>query len=212
MLFRIPHNAVLSTANSDLKEHIPHELAALDPWLSLVLVMIYEFGKGRASRWWKYWQVLPYELDTLVYWSPAELAELQGSAVLSKIGKEDADKAFIDSLLPLATEYADLFGAYATTFKGSNAQRDFLTLAHRMATLVMAYAFDIEGEEKAEAADEDGFISDDEENPPKGMVPLADMLNADGDRNNVSKSRQDMTTIADICNRLDYTRVKTISP
>lgn len=187
MLFRVPDNLVLSTSNSDLKERIPQELCALDPWLSLVIVMIYESGKGSTSRWWPYWQVLPHEFDTLVFWAPAQLAELQGSAVVSKIGKDDADKAFVESLLPLATKHAELFGAYATTFKGPNAERVFLALAHRMATLVMAYAFDIEREESATEADEDGFISDDEENPPKGMVPLADMLNANGDRNNVSQ-------------------------
>lgn len=186
MLFRIPHSTVLSASNSDLKEQLPGELAALDPWLSLVLVLIYESGKGRASRWWQYWEVLPHEFDTLVYWSPLQLAELQGSAVLSKIGKDDADKIFVSSLLPLTAKHADLFGSYATTFAGPDAERGFLALAHRMATLIMAYAFDIEGEDNAEEVDEDGFLDDGEENPPKGMVPLADMLNADGDRNNVS--------------------------
>jgi SET domain-containing protein 6 len=185
MLFRVPHNIVLSTSNSDLKDRISDELGALDPWLSLVLVMIYESGKGPASRWWPYWQILPHEFDTLVFWSPSQLAELQGSAVVSKIGKGDADKAFLESLLPLVIKHAELFGEYASIFKGPHAERVFLTLAHRMASLVMAYAFDIEKEESATEADEDGFISDDEDDPPKGMVPLADMLNANGDRNNV---------------------------
>ncbi|MCJ1247206.1 hypothetical protein MMC30_004420 [Trapelia coarctata] len=198
MLFRIPHSTVLSASSSDLKEQIPNELAVLDPWLSLVLVMIYESSKGRASRWWQYWEVLPHEFDTLVYWSPTQLAELQGSAVVSKIGKEDADKAFIASLLLLATKHAELFGAYATTLADPDAERGFLTLAHRMASLIMAYAFDIEGEEKAEEADENGFLSDDEENPPKGMVPLADMLNANGDRNNARlyHGESDLTIMA----------------
>ena len=187
MLFRIPHGIILSASNSDLKDQMPDELAALDSWLSLVLVMIYESGKGRASRWWQYWEVLPHEFDTLIYWSPPQLAELQGSAVVSKVGKDDADNAFISSLLPLATKHADLFGLYAPVLAGPNPERGFLTLAHRMATLIMAYAFDLEGEEKVEQADEDGFLSDDEENPPKGMVPLADMLNADGDKNNVGQ-------------------------
>ena len=35
-------------------------------------------------------------------------------------------------------------------------------------------------------ADEDGYVSEDEDEAlPKGMVPMADMLNADADRNNV---------------------------
>ena len=36
--------------------------------------------------------------------------------------------------------------------------------------------------------DEDGYVEDDEEDPPKGMVPLADMLNADAERNNARLS------------------------
>ena len=166
------------------------DLLTLDPWLSLVLVMIYESGKGQASRWWPYWRVLPCEFDTLVYWSPAELEELQGSAVVSKIGKEAANQAFITSLLPLAVKHADIFGEYATDLKSPAAKDFFMPLAHRMATLVMAYAFDIDQDERFQEADEDGFLPDDEENPSKGMVPLADMLNADADRNNVSIPKQ----------------------
>ena len=181
---------MLSVSNSDLRTYILDDLATLDPWLSLVLVMIHESGKGPASRWWLYWRILPHEFDTLVYWSPAELTELQGSAVVSKVGKDAANEAFTTSLLPLAVKHADLFGEYATDLKGPAAKDFFVPLAHRMASLVMAYAFDIEQDEKYQEADEDGFLLDDEENPPKGMVPLADMLNADADRNNVSVSKQ----------------------
>ena len=48
----------------------------------------------------------------------------------------------------------------------------------------MAYGFDLEKEENAKP-DEDGFVSDDEEISFKGMVPLADMLNANGTKVNV---------------------------
>ena len=119
-----------------------------------------------------------------MYWSDTELAELQGSSVVSKIGKAAADEAFIKTLLPLATKYADLFGIYAADFKALNSKELFLPVAHRMATLIMAYAFDLENEENAKP-DDDGFVSDDEGNLSKGMVPLADMLNANGTKVNV---------------------------
>ena len=189
-LFSIPHSAVLSDFNSDLQTYISDDLATLDSWLRLVLVMVYESGKGQASKWWPYWRILPHEFDTLIYWSPTELRELQGSAVVSKIGKDAADEAFVASLLPLVVKHADLFGEYATDLKGPAAKDFFVPLAHRMASLVMAYAFDIEQDEKSQEADEDGFYPDDEENPPKGMVPLADMLNADAERNNVGISKR----------------------
>ena len=119
-----------------------------------------------------------------MYWSDTELSELQGSSVVSKIGKAAADEAFTKTLLPLVRKYADLFGIYAADFKARNLKGLFLPIAHRMATLIMAYAFDLETEENAEP-DEDGFVSDDEGNLFKGMVPLADMLNANGTKANV---------------------------
>ena len=54
----------------------------------------------------------------------------------------------------------------------------------------MAYAFDIEKSEddddEGDANDESYMTDDEDEQLPKGMVPLADLLNADADRNNVS--------------------------
>ena len=121
----------------------------------------------------------------MIYWSRTEIAELQGSAVVAKIGKENVDKVFVEVLMPLATKHAALFGEYSTWLKEANAQDHFLPIAHRMASLIMAYAFDLEKEELVENADEDGFLSDDEDDPSKGMVPLADMFNADAEKNNV---------------------------
>ena len=129
--------------------------------------------------------MLPTKFDTLVYWTNAELAELQGCSVGGKLGVMEANKSFADELLPIVVKYPDLFGQHSAAFKGPEAQEELIALAHRMATLIMAYAFDLEGDEQI--ADEDGFIVDEDDDPPKGMVPLADMLNADGElKNNVS--------------------------
>jgi len=49
----------------------------------------------------------------------------------------------------------------------------------------MAYAFDIEPTNPRGDVDEEGFADEEDDDAlPKGMVPLADMLNADADRNN----------------------------
>lgn len=187
MLFAIPQTAVLSVKNSDLRDHLPNELDSLDPWMSLVLVMIYESGQGDRSRWWPYWNLLPEKFDTLIYWSPPELAELQVSAVLHKIGMDAANRNFTGSLLPIVQKHSKGFGAYAPLFAGPDAEAHLLRIAHRMASLVMAYAFDLEKEAIGADADDEGFLSDDEESMPKGMVPLADILNADAEeKNNVS--------------------------
>ncbi|KAL9123299.1 MAG: hypothetical protein Q9187_000138 [Circinaria calcarea] len=183
-LFSVPHSTVLNTCNSELHHYIPEELASLDPWLSLVLVMIYEFSQGQASRWWPYLEILPTKFDTLMYWTRSELAELQGSAVVTKIGREEADKVFVETLLPLVIKHGGLFGEFAVQLRTADPQGFFLGLAHRMATLIMAYGFDLEKVNRPEDVDEDGFLSDDEDEPPKGMVPLADLLNAEAERNN----------------------------
>ena len=79
--------------------------------------------------------------------------------------------------------HPDIFGDYAPVFRGLDAESVLLKLAHTMATLIMAYGFDLE----VEQPDTD---SEDKESQdyrlPKGMIPLADMLNADGEYNNVS--------------------------
>ena len=66
-LFSIPHSAILSTHTSELLQHIKADLVDLEPWLRTVLALIYEYGKGRSSRWWPYLRILPKELNTLIF-------------------------------------------------------------------------------------------------------------------------------------------------
>lgn len=152
--------------------------------MSLVLVMIYEVGQEKKSKWWPYLQILPEEFDTLMFWSSPELAELQGSSVVDKIGKDDANRSFVDSLLPLVKDHSTLFGKFASVFNSVNAEEALLEIAHKMATLIMAYAFDVEKDDKSEE------VCDDDSSAlhhlSKAMVPLADMFNADGEMMNVS--------------------------
>lgn len=141
-LFTIAQSNVLTVQNSSLQKVKPHLLERLDSWNSLVLVMIHEDGLGKDSPWWDYLQLLPTEFNTLIYWSSSELAELEGSAVLNKIEKDDADASFKKLLLPIVQQHPEVFGRHAQEFRGSNASTVLLDLAHRMATLIMAYGFD----------------------------------------------------------------------
>ena len=146
--------------------------------------MIYEAGRDEDSKWWPYLQLLPTEFDTLMYWTPAELAELQGSLVVDKIGKDDANQLFIESLLPVVQDHAYLFGRFASAFQGISAKGALLEVAHRMATLIMAYAFDVEYDNGSDedCLDDSSTLAD----LPKAMIPLADIFNADGENMNVS--------------------------
>ena len=157
----------------------------LDEWLALTLVLLFEIGQGDRSHWSAYLEVLPTTFDTLMHWDSLELEELHGCAVLDKIGREDAERAFTDQLLPIIKKNGYMFPQYERYRGVENFDTVFLNSAHIVATLIMAYAFDLEEEQDDNKSDSDcSFIP----SLPKGMVPLADMFNADGDRNNVSRS------------------------
>jgi SET domain-containing protein 6 len=162
-------------------------LSQFGSWNSLVLVIIYEYLRD-ASPWYPYFKVLPTTFNTLMFWNSAELAELQGSAVLDKIGKSEAEEGWKITIIPFMVGHPALFPVAE-----DSAESTFVQLAHMAGSLIMAYAFDLgksddtDDDDTDEEADEDGFVEDDED-PAKGMVPFADMLNADADRNNVSRS------------------------
>ena len=196
VLFRIPRTAVLSVENSILAAEIPAAtLQSLGPWLALILVMLYEDANGAASNWSPYFAVLPSEFDSLMFWSDDELAELQASAVVDKIGRAGADRLFLEQLLPVITECADAFFAGDPRAQQKAAELHSpagLARMHRMGSLIMAYAFDMEPATSTRAVDEEGYASEDEDAAlPKGMVPLADMLNADAGRCNARLFYQD---------------------
>ncbi|KAI8940807.1 hypothetical protein NX059_002070 [Plenodomus lindquistii] len=189
VLFRIPRSAILSVENSILSTEIPAStFELLGPWLSLILVMLYEYLNGDASNWAPYFAVLPSEFNTLMFWSEDELAELQASAVVAKIGKEGANEAFMEQLLPIIKEFASIFfSGDERAAQRAEEMRDEknVTLMHKMGSLIMAYAFDVEPATPRKDVDEDGFAEEEEDEAlPKGMIPLADMLNADADQCN----------------------------
>jgi SET domain-containing protein 6 len=176
-LFAIPRRAILTAENSSLPANL---LAGLeDPWLQLILAMVFEDSQESQSRWKAYLNILPKTFDTLMFWSPAELALLEGSAVVHKISREAANTTFTEKLLPIIRANQEAFNSQ------DRSDEDLLALCHRMGSTIMAYAFDLEkSTEDAPQAQDEEWEVDEEENPSKGMVPLADLLNADADRNN----------------------------
>lgn len=189
LLFTIPRSAILSVENSILSSEIPKAtFDHLGPWLSLILVMLYEYLNKDASNWAPYFAVLPSEFNTLMFWSDDELAQLQASAVVHKIGRQSADESFRTELIPAIKEFASVIfaGDAQAQEKAAEMESDQgMMLMHKMGSLIMAYAFDVEPAHSQKEIDEEGYASEDEDEAlPKGMVPMADMLNADADRNN----------------------------
>ena len=181
-LFTVPRHSILCLENADLPTRLPQIFDELAPWTAMNLVLIDEYLKGETSFWKPYFDVLPQTFDTLMFWTDDELAELQASAVRGKIGRASADDVFELYLVPFWKEHATALEKEHDT--GPLTEVEVLALAHRMASTIMAYAFDLEKDDSQLHADEDGYTTeDDDEDLPKGMIPLADMLNANAASN-----------------------------
>lgn len=178
IVFSIPRSAVLNIATAlpgIPTDEMRKAILSMPSWLALTALIISE-GVKKDSKWSPYLAVLPQQLDSLVFWSDSETRELQASAVVNKIEKAKAEGMFAKHITPLRLENCDN------------------ELCHRVASIIMAYAFDIPekvlGITNSDAPNEqdgDELVSDDEVDEPTvlSMVPLADMLNADAERNNV---------------------------
>lgn len=143
--------------------------------------MIYEYLQGDKSRWKPYFDVLPDQFETLMWWSDQELSELQASSIVSKIGKDEADGMFRTRVLPIINEHADVFYPEGS---GRLSEDQLMLLAHRMGSTIMAYAFDLENEdEEADPENGEEWVEDKEGTLMMGMVPMADILNADAEFN-----------------------------
>jgi len=194
VLFTIPRDAIISVAKSDLPQRLPDVFkersdwdqdgeegvqdTSLDSWTSLILVLIYEYLRP-DSKWRPYLDVLPQSFETLMFWTENELKELQASAVTTKIGKKEANDMFRSKILPVVSAHAKLFGNSAVSTDESEALR----MCHRMGSVIMSYAFDLEAGDDDEDAEQDGWVEDRDDSTILGMVPMADILNADAEFN-----------------------------
>lgn len=121
-----------------------------------------EESRRQDSKWAPYLAILPQQLDNLVFWSDADISELQASKVVNKIGKFTAEELFSTSIAPLG-------------IMNYNIEE-----CHKAASIIMSYAFDIPEETAQEdeiVGEEEELVSDNGEEPTiLSMIPLADML------------------------------------
>jgi SET domain-containing protein 6 len=191
-LFAIPRSAIINVETSELPKKLPKVFEAafeeededtepLDPWESLILIMLYEHLQGDASQWKPYLDVLPTTFDTPMFWSESELKELEGTVLtLDKVGKQESDNKLRSRIIPVVMHNAPIF--YPA---GSDqlSEAELLRLAHRMGSTIMAYAFDLDNKEDDSEEEEDGWVVDTDAQTMLGMVPMADILNANADFN-----------------------------
>ncbi|RYP02241.1 hypothetical protein DL764_005883 [Monosporascus ibericus] len=209
VLFSIPRKAIISVESSNLSKRIPEVFedsttpledadneadeeggetsVTSDSWVSLILVMMYEHLQGEKSPWKPYLDVLPSTFDTPMFWSENELSELQASAIASKIGKDEAENMFRGKILPVVQSHA---GVFYPEGAARLCEDDLIELCHRMGSTIMAYAFDLENDEdRPDSENEDSWVEDREGKLMMGMVPMADILNADAEFNVGSAKR-----------------------
>ncbi|TRM70198.1 hypothetical protein BD626DRAFT_476605 [Schizophyllum amplum] len=207
ILFSIPRSLVLSTHTSPLPSLFGADAwkeRQLDKgWGGLILCMMWE--GAQADRQWKtYLDSLPTTFSTPMFWSENEIAELAGTAVVDKIGQQDAEEEYNTKILPAIQSRSDLFPLDQLDTHFS------LTAFHMNGSRVLSRSFNVEddgsdadsdaGEEANTSTDamdvdvpeapaeepapanedhsDDDDDSDDEEAAEVGMVPMADMLNA----------------------------------
>lgn len=116
--------------------------------------------------------VLPKEFDTPMFWIEEELRELKGTEVVSRIGKLKSEEQYNEIILPLVSANPQLF----------DISKCGLEAFHRMGSLVLAYSFG-----RTDSPNEGDEDTDEDESAKVdlAMVPLADMLNANPQLNNV---------------------------
>jgi SET domain-containing protein 6 len=73
------------------------------------MTIIFEYLRRQESPWHPYFQVLPTTVDSLMFWNDEELAELQASAVVDKIGKAEAEATWKETITPVMLAHPDLF-------------------------------------------------------------------------------------------------------
>ncbi|OAL34382.1 hypothetical protein AYO20_06435 [Fonsecaea nubica] len=185
-LFAVPRSLVLTATTSSIPPAVLEPLNESGQWVLLIVTLIYEYLRKEKSPWHAYFQVLPTKFDSLMFWNDAELKTLQASAVVDKIRKDDTEESWKEEMLPVMLSHPDLFPVAGHS--DADRTKELIRLAHMAGSSIMAYAFDIDKDDDRDDAnngsEDEMEVDDDEDEPLKGMVPFADMLNADADRNN----------------------------
>ncbi|BFZ57198.1 Ribosomal lysine N-methyltransferase 4 [Savitreella phatthalungensis] len=183
LLFRLPSTKLLSSKTSSLAQEIDLEGFRRDAgdWMCLILVIMYEIGRGSMSPFSPYLDVLPRTFETPMFWNAGEILDLQASSLVQKIGRQDAEDAFARFIKPIAMRHPNVFSLETIT----------LAHYHRAGSLIQAYAFDLQSDESPSTRidedigdDADGCDDYDDDLSLKTMVPLADMLNGHSQKNN----------------------------
>ncbi|KAJ3762252.1 hypothetical protein EV360DRAFT_79480 [Lentinula raphanica] len=211
-LFTIPRSLVLSTDTSSLPEKF-----GLDDWKrrelhkgwsGLILCMMWEDAQASDSKWAQYLVILPTQFNTPMFWDEQDLKELEGTSVVEKLGKEDAERDFNDKVVPAIQSRPDLFPPESLSTYYS------LERYHITGSRILSRSFDIErgatdevsGEEEldGEADRSTGSAMDvDEDNAPAGVEDNSIQDDATGEEEEEDEEdaiNVSMVPVADLLN------------
>ncbi|KAJ3889653.1 hypothetical protein GG344DRAFT_51192 [Lentinula edodes] len=211
-LFTIPRPLTLSTKTSLLPEKFgprawkEHKLDK--GWSGLILCMMWEDAQAFDSKWRCYLATLPTAFDTPMFWSEKDLKELEGTSVVEKLGKEDAERDYHDKVFRAIQSRPDLFPPESLSNHYS------LERYHVMGSRILSRSFGVErvnidggddGEEMNPEADRSiGSAMDiDEHDEPTGVEDTSvqdDSPSEDGDEGEEDAIDISMVPIADLLN------------
>ncbi|KAH9920155.1 SET domain-containing protein [Fomitopsis serialis] len=180
VLFTIPRDVTLSTRTSSLPSLFGMEAwkrLGLDKgWAGLILCMMWEEAQGSVSRWSAYLSSLPSAFDTPMFWPDDDIKELAGTAVVDKIGKEEAERDYAEKLIPAIQGRPELFP------EGARQLHYSLERYHIMGSRILSRSFhvepwsgDEEHDEAAEDSDPEGQAMDvDQQEDTQGETAIGD--------------------------------------
>ncbi|WWC66985.1 uncharacterized protein I206_100892 [Kwoniella pini CBS 10737] len=183
-LFHVPDSLILSPYTSELSKHLSQEeWERIDRgWDRLILVMMWESGRGKDSPWSSYLSNMPSEFDTPMMWNEEERKELVGTDIEDRIGREDAEKEYSEYLLPIIQAHPNLFPPDSTDHS--------LESFHIQGSRILSRSFTVPSSRFGESTiRDDSDLSDDEDEEGEQivvMIPFADMLNAGYERDNAN--------------------------
>ncbi|EGO25889.1 hypothetical protein SERLADRAFT_437599 [Serpula lacrymans var. lacrymans S7.9] len=158
-LFTLPRSLTLSTRTSYLPSNMGAEswkkFKLDEGWAGLILCMMWEEAQESKSKWSEYLASLPSSFTTPMFWSSEDLFELRGTAVVDKIGREDAERDYYDKLLPAIQSRLDLFPPTLID------QHYSLAKYHVMGSRILSRSFQVEKWDGPASGEHDANVSSD---------------------------------------------------
>ncbi|KAF8902910.1 hypothetical protein CPB84DRAFT_1814817 [Gymnopilus junonius] len=144
-LFSIPRSLILTTRTSELPPKFGaaswNKFGLHQGWSGLILCLMWEATRGSESKWAPYFDIMPTKFDTPMFWNDEDLAELTGTSVVDKLGKDQAEKDYYEKIVPAIQSRPDIFA------KEVLATHYSLDLYHMMGTRVLSRSFTLAEEE-----------------------------------------------------------------